>query len=48
MSSPRGPYSIDVDPVGGGVERPEDHLAGRVVATERVDGDTRHPREFTT
>ena len=31
-----------VDPVRGGRERAEDHLAGRVVATECVDGDAGH------
>ncbi len=35
----------DVDPAGGSVERAEDHLAGRVVATERVDRDAGHGRQ---
>ena len=31
-----------LDPVGGSRERAEDHLAGRIVATECVDGDAGH------
>ena len=38
----RRPVEDDVDPGGGGVERAEDHLAGRVVSTERVDRDAGH------
>ncbi len=36
------PEEGHVDSVGRGGERPEDHLAGRVVATESVDGDAGH------
>ena len=42
VSRPGGPIEDDVDPLGSGVERAEDHLAGRVVSTERVDRDAGH------
>ena len=34
----------DVDPVGGSVERAEDHLVGCLVSPERVDRDAGHVR----
>src|SRR5207244_8953833 len=38
----RGTVEDGFDPLGGGLECAEHHLAGRVVSTERVDGDPGH------
>ena len=38
------PEERHLDPIGGGVERAEDHLVGRVVSSKRVDCDAGHPR----
>ena len=39
VSSPAGPKSVDVDPVGGRLERAGDDLAGSAVPAQRVDRD---------
>ena len=41
---PRGPEERHLDAIGGGVERAEDHLVGRVVSSKRVDCDASHLR----
>ena len=43
-----GPEERHLDPVGGGVERAEDHLVGRVVSSKRVDCDAGHLRSVET
>ena len=44
---PAGPKRIDVDPVGGGVERARDDLVRRSVAAHRVDRDARGSQTAT-
>ena len=48
VSRPVGPEERHLDPVGGGVERAEDHLVGRVVSSKRVDCDAGHLRGVET